>query len=469
MRSLFAKIFISFWISLALFLILGVLVTWAIRLQGEAGIEAAQNKIFGDAVQAYEQGGSDTLRAYLENVRENQHMRAFLLNERGEDATGRPVPEWIRKNEREPPNIPGAFWGIVPAFSVWRQSLTATSGHRYTMVAIQPNSGPFGPRAMTWRAILIGIISSGLVCYLLAVYLTAPVVRLRAATQKLSAGNLSARAGDGSSRRGDEIAQLVTDFDTMAERLEKLVNAQARLLNDISHELRSPLARINVALALARQRSGPEAEAFLDRMDLESNRLNELVERLLTIARLDSGADGMQKKETVDLRDLVIEIAEDADFEAQSRGSNVVAVIKEPCAINGNPALLHSAIENVVRNAARYTAEGTKVEVNLRRDNSDEARPMAVVSVTDSGPGVPEGALEKMFLPFYRIDDARGRQTGGVGLGLAITERAVGLHGGTVKASNRAEGGLKVEIRLPLSGVQPSSASKLPETALANG
>lgn len=462
MRSLFAKIFLSFWIALALFLMIAVFVTWIFRVQGEAGIEASQNKIFNNAIYAYEHGGQDQVHAYLENVREIQHIRAFLLTERGEDATGRPVPEWIKRNDHEPPNIPGAFWGVVPAFTVWRQTMNAASGHHYVMIAIQPNAGPFGPRAVTWRAILIGVISSGLVCYLLAIYLSAPVVRLRAATQKLAAGNLSARAGDGKSRRGDEIAELVTDFDTMAERLEKLVNAQARLLNDISHELRSPLARINVALALARQRSGPEAEAFLDRMDLESNRLNELVERLLTIARLDSGSENA-KKELVNVGDLIVEIAEDADFEAQNRGCHVAAMIETSCALNGNPALLHSAIENVVRNAARYTAEGTNVEVRLNRDQA-----IAVISVTDAGPGVPADALEKMFLPFYRIDDARGRLTGGVGLGLAITERAVGLHGGTVKAFNRPEGGLKVEIRLPLSGEQPAPVAKLPETVLTS-
>ena len=466
MRSLFAKIFLSFWIALALFLLIAVFVTWIFRVQGEAGIEAAQNKIFNDAIYAYEHGGQDSLRSYLENVRNNQRIRAILLNDRGEDATGRPLPEWVKRNDREPPKLPGAFWGIVPAFNVWRQSMNAASGHHYVMIAIQPNDGPFGPRAVTWRAILIGIISSGLVCYLLAIYLSAPVVRLRAATQKLAAGNLSARAGDGKSRRGDEIAQLVTDFDTMAERLEKLVNAQARLLNDISHELRSPLARINVALALARQRSGPEAEAFLDRMDLESNRLNELVERLLTIARLDSGSENAQK-ESVNLGDLIIEIAEDADFEAQGHRCHVVAMIENSCALIGNPALLHSAIENVVRNATHYTAEGTNVEVHLKCDPAEAGKPIGVISVIDSGPGVPADALEKMFLPFYRIDDARGRQTGGVGLGLAITERAVGLHGGTVRAYNRPEGGLKVEIRLPLSGEQPAPVPRLPETVLA--
>lgn len=466
MRSLFAKIFISFWIAQALFFVLVVLVTWIIRQQGDAGIETAQSKIFNEAIDTYEKGGKEALHQYLEGMRDTQHIRGFLLDESGQDLTGRPVPEWIRRREGQPPGAPGDFLGTMPRYFVWRQSQTTPEGHRYTMVTIQPPSGPFGPRAMTWRGILIGIISSGLVCYLLASYLSAPVVRLRAATQKLTAGDLSARAGDGKSRRGDEIAQLVNDFDTMAERLEKLVNAQARLLKDISHELRSPLARINVALALARQRSGPEAESFLDRMDLESDRLNELVERLLTIARLDSGAEKVQK-ETIDLSDLVVEIAEDADFEAQGRGCHVAAVIHEPCTVNGNPALLHSAIENVVRNAARYTAEGTAVEVSLER--AAEFPPAAIVRVTDSGPGVPSDALEKIFLPFYRIDDARGRQTGGVGLGLAITERSLELHGGTVRALNRPEGGLIVEMRIPLAATQIAAPSKPQEKVRVSG
>jgi two-component system sensor histidine kinase CpxA len=457
MRSLFAKIFISFWIAQALFFVLVVLVTWVIRQQGEAGIEATQTRMLTDAVDVYEHRGVDALHKYLDTLRESQHTRAYLLNEHGDDVSGRQVPDWIRRNERQPPGVPGDFWGTIPRFIVLRQSLTTPEGHHYVMVTIQPPSGPFGPRAMTWRGILIGIISSGLVCYLLAGYLTAPVVRLRAATQKLAAGDLSVRVGGGTSRRGDEITQLLLDFDTMAERLEKLVNAQARLLNDISHELRSPLARINVALALARQRSGPEAEAFLDRMDLESNRLNELVERLLTIARLDSGAEGVQRQE-VDLEELIREAAEDADFEAQGRGCHVIAEIHAACVVNGNPSLLHSAIENVVRNAARYTADGTDVHVSL-----EAVKMEAIIRVLDSGPGVPEGALEKMFLPFYRIDDARGRLTGGVGLGLAITERSVELHGGTVRASNRKEGGLMIEIRLPLVRVEAAS-SVTPET-----
>ena len=270
------------------------------------------------------------------------------------------------------------------------------------------------------------------------------------------------------------MAELMRDFDRMAERLESLVNAQSRLLTDISHELRSPLARLNVALELARQRSGTEATSALDRIDRESNRLNELIQKLLTIARLESGDESIEKS-PVHLDRLVQEIARDAAFEAQSRHCQVEAEIIDECVVIGSPSLLHSAIENVVRNAIRYTDEGTKVELVLERDvkvSADtglkkialqEAQPAsdaadkeeAVVRVIDSGPGVPEDALDKLFRPFYRIDDARGRQTGGVGLGLAITDRAVRLHGGTIRISNRPEGGLMVEIRLPLSSVKP--------------
>jgi two-component system sensor histidine kinase CpxA len=247
------------------------------------------------------------------------------------------------------------------------------------------------------------------------------------------------------------MAQLVRDFDSMAERLEESVNAQSRLLNDISHELRSPLARLNVASALAHQRSGPEAHSALERIDLEADRLNDLIGGLLTIARLESGNDSRQMS-PVFLGEMIEGIAADADFEAHGRNCGVKCVIKEDCQVVGVASLLYSAIENVVRNAARYTREETNAEISLERSHAMNGGE-AVIRIVDSGPGVPEDALDKVFRPFYRIDDARGRQTGGAGLGLAITERAVRLHGGTVKASNRPQGGLQIEIRLPLANV----------------
>jgi two-component system sensor histidine kinase CpxA len=221
------------------------------------------------------------------------------------------------------------------------------------------------------------------------------------------------------------------------------------LLNDISHELRSPLARLNVALGLARQRSGEESAAMLERIELEAGRLNELIGRLLSLARLEDGEQRAPSTPVL-LDEVVLNVAEDAEFEAQARHCHVRSEIPAGSwGVRGDASLLHSAVENVVRNAIRYTREGTTVEIRLEQtQNSGGAE--AVVRVTDCGDGVPADALEKLFQPFYRLDDARGRQTGGVGLGLAITERAVRFHGGRVSATNRAEGGLMVEIRLPL-------------------
>jgi two-component system sensor histidine kinase CpxA len=264
----------------------------------------------------------------------------------------------------------------------------------------------------------------------------------------------------------DELSQLVRDFDAMAEQIEKLVNAQSRLLKDISHELRSPLARLNVALELARQRTGPEAEAILDRISLETSRMNELLGSLTTIARLESGVGTMRKVPLL-LEDVVEEVARDADFEAQARNCRVQAEILDELPVDGDPALLRSAIENVVRNATRYTREGTIVKVRaekIQRVTSAEA----LVRVTDEGPGVPAADLEKIFRPFYRIDDARVRSTGGVGLGLAITDQAVRLHGGSVTASNLPEGGLSVEIRLPLQSTSVGEA-RAPQAPAATG
>jgi two-component system sensor histidine kinase CpxA len=228
----------------------------------------------------------------------------------------------------------------------------------------------------------------------------------------------------------------------MAERLESMVRAQQRLLGDISHELRSPLARLGVALGLARQRSGAEANGALDRIERESDNLNEMISHLLTLTRLESGTDG-RKRTDVDLAALVKEVADDADFEARSLNRAVQVVSSDSCSIKGVEELLRSAVENVVRNAVRYTPEGTAVEVALHRQNGH-----AVISVRDRGNGVPEEALDKIFRPFYRTEDARDRQSGGgTGLGLAITERAVRMHGGSVQAVNAVDGGLSVEMR----------------------
>jgi signal transduction histidine kinase len=203
-----------------------------------------------------------------------------------------------------------------------------------------------------------------------------------------------------------------------------------------------------VALGLARRQAGPEATAALDRIERETERLNELIGNLLQLSRLESGAAPMGA-ETVELDGLVREVAEDANFEAQSRNRKVRVIEAESCAIAGSRELVRSAVENVVRNALKYTAEGTDVEVSVKC-MSDPAGENGVIRIRDHGEGVPEDALEDIFRPFYRVADSRERSSGGTGLGLTITERAMRVHGGQVKAQNSPAGGLVVELRLPV-------------------
>jgi len=457
MKSLFLKIFLSFWMAFALFLVLAILVTLAFRPRTSSW-EALLATAMNDSVNAYEQRGTAGLGEYFDNLEKTQHVRVYLFNENMEEILHRGAPEWALRVAKGGPRVPHEGFVFPAPPPVLRDSRTSSDGlHRYTLV-LSPPPGPrlfLGPRGLPVPGLIIAVISSGLVCYLLAWFLTMPIVRLRAATRQLAAGDLTARAGAPNVTRRDEVAGLMRDFDGMAERLENLVKAQSRLLNDISHELRSPLARLNVALGLARQRSGPETSTMLERIELEASRLNELIGRLLTLARLEDGEQHVPTTPIL-LDEVVLNVAEDAEFEAQARRCHVRSEIAPGTwAVCGDVSLLHSAIENVVRNAIRYTCEGTTVNIHLEKTGlagSEEA----VVRVTDCGSGVPADALEKLFQPFYRLDDARGRQTGGVGLGLAITERAVRFHGGRVAATNRSEGGLMVEIHLPL---MPGTAS----------
>jgi len=445
MKSLFLKIFLSFWAAQALFIVLAILVTNAIR-PPRRGIENIGSQTLAELVNTYQSGGESAAAAAVENFQQSQHVRAYFFDEAGRELSGRMVPPWIDDIRRTGQAHHRGWLDRLLPNRFWRRTLDL-DGHRYTLVFELP-PGPrifFGPHEVPGLGIGIAVISSGLVCYLLAWSLTSPVTRLRQAAQRLAAGDLSARTG-APDRRRDELGELMRDFDRMAERIEGLMDTQSRLLKDVSHELRSPLARLSVALGLARHKANPEVEGSLNRIELEADRLNLLIQRLLTISRLETGAEGINKS-SVSLRDLVEHVARDAEFETPNHLCQVIAEGDQPYQVEADPDLLRSAVENVVRNATHYTAEGTPIQIRLERDKTHAEE--IVLSVFDSGPGVPPEELAKIFQPFYRLDDARNRQTGGAGLGLAIAQRAIRLHGGTVRASNRSEGGLAVEIRIP--------------------
>jgi two-component system sensor histidine kinase CpxA len=315
-----------------------------------------------------------------------------------------------------------------------------------------------GPELQT----LVLLLIAGIVCFQLARSFSAPLARLRSVSRQIADGDLTARIGTSLGKPGNEIGDLARDFDHMAERMAGLVNAQKRLLLDISHELRSPLTRLNIALELAKKRFQAEEDDNLGRIARESERLNHLIGQLLTLTRSEGYASDAQESPVL-LADLVLEIAEDVDFETKPLTKGVAIMELEPLTVVGSRELLRQAIENVVRNGAYYTRCDSRVEVYLFSCVSSElGKPAAVIRIRDHGPGVPAEQLPHLTEPFYRVAEARDRNSGGTGLGLSITQHAVHQHGGALVLTNGPEhDGLIVEIHLPLR----VSASPNPDSA----
>ena len=299
----------------------------------------------------------------------------------------------------------------------------------------------FGESSLRYLRLGGVLLTALILCYAFAKYLSSPIGKIRRATQQLAEGDLQTRVADQLGRRNDELGKLARDFDEMAERIESLVRSQQRLSRDVSHELRSPLARMNVALGIAKQKASPEVATQLERIETEADRLNQMIGRILTLSKLESGADDYEK-EIVDIGDIVASVADDADFEARPLGKYVTMTGNGACMVEGNETLLRSAVENVLRNAVKYTDEGTAVEVSVV-PNGERVK----ILVKDHGGGVPEEELSNLFKPFYRVGEARERATGGIGLGLAIADRAIAAHDGTISARN-ANDGLEIEIGL---------------------
>jgi signal transduction histidine kinase len=313
---------------------------------------------------------------------------------------------------------------------------------------LSPGPTPFPSTLLLLFRLFITLIISGGVCYWFARYLTSPVIKLRDATRRFADGELTVRIGKSAGQWKDELSELANDFDSMAERIASLLTQQRQLIRDISHELRSPLARLAIAVELVRRQTGEEAAPALDRMEKEAMLLNEMIGQVLAIARFENDLETVRMI-PIDLTELLEEIIDDANFEAHARNCAVQLLESTACTVMGNEGWLRRAIENVVRNAVRYTHDNTTVDISLIRTARD-AKPYAELSIRDYGPGVPETSLPYLFRPFYRVSNARERQTGGTGLGLAITERAITVHHGFITVSNAPDGGLIVKIVLPI-------------------
>jgi len=475
MRSTFIKIFLSFWLTEFLIIVATIFI---LAHQFES-TEVAYTSLYAmmesnaeRSVQAYESGGCKALASVpntfpLDVPGPADQPSGKALCQQVESKLYAPAVSRITRDgyllgER---HDAGYLEGIQTKDAQGRKFAYLVRGSYPSHVYI--------PYREELPRLIISLIISVVVTFGITMVITRPIGSLREAARKLAAGDLRARVkwpkGKAKGKTGDELWGLVYDFNEMADRLESLVDAQMLLLRDVSHELRSPLARLSVALELAREEAQPGANEEthpvmleqLDRIERETGRLNTLIGQLLSLSHLES-TTRLPERMRVSLCDVVSELLPDMDYEAQRRNCGVSFAngrngsqksetkSAESTEVLGSPELLGRAVENVIRNAIAYTAEGTSVEIQLFSEQRLGAR-FAVLQVRDQGPGVPEAALKSIFRPFYRLDLSRQRSTGGYGVGLAITERAIRLHGGAVTARNAKEGGLIVEMRLPVA------------------
>jgi two-component system sensor histidine kinase CpxA len=447
-RRLFWKIFLPFWVAQAL--LLGVLylrLHHRVHVDNPWWVQPERRLVptLADlAVRRYEESGQPALRALLDQSSLHRRANYWLLDARGHELSWRPMPDEIRDYSQRALRREGT---VRPDEAVIVVAPVTTSRGSYLFVGefTPPGLAERVPGDILW-VLKLGTVISALMCLVIAHYLSKPIERLRKATNELARGNLDIRVGATIGRRRDEIADLVRDFDSMAGELRNQIQSERNLLSGVSHELRSPIARMRLALALARTSEQPEREEMLDRIEQDTIQLDSMLERILTVARLENG-QYKPKFESLSLNDLIDEVLDDARFEAAATDATVNYSEDAVVQVNGDPGLLRSAIENVVRNAIFYSGAGGMIDVRLRRDDGN-----AVLTVRDNGKGVPEDALPLLFKPFYRVDDARGTTTGGMGLGLAIVRNAMTVHGGTVSARNVSPHGLEVEFSLPVAG-----------------
>jgi two-component system sensor histidine kinase CpxA len=444
MRTLFGKILLWFLGAMILTIaavVLTTALTFATGEQRPPAFMTIRTQI-RDVRQAYESGGRPALAQMLDRLRTTAPGQHYFVDAKGRDLlTGQDLSKLLAEG-RKPPLIPFVRPHVLAR---------PTHDEKYWMIVVHSRRESAFWFLQPWHLWIIGLVM--LLSYALARHLAAPVRRLKNVVERFGKGDLSARVN---TNGADEVGQLATAFNQMADRTESLVLAQRRLLQDISHELRSPLARLNVAVELARSADDPEPN--LDRIQKEADRLNALVSELLEVTRAE--ADPAHRRvEPVRVDQVVSAVVGDCEIEARAVGCRIDFPNPPAITVPGDPELLRRAVENVVRNAIRHAPPGSAIEVQVFEQNE-----RANIRVRDTGPGVPPDALPSLFEPFYRVETDRGRSSGGVGLGLAIVKRAVNIHGGSVTAVN-ANPGLAVEITLPM--LAPKPAAPAPEPAVA--
>ncbi|MFO1469042.1 MAG: ATP-binding protein [Steroidobacteraceae bacterium] len=504
MHSLFFRIFILFWIAMALIVGGSMAVTVAVASRESETPETERRPEMAlRAAQVLAHGGLAELRPWLKAHQDAIPRRDFfIVDAAGRDILGRTLSEFARRrldflrhnpggephppdgaghppphegpphegppHEGPPPGGPPLRWPPdrpLPA-NLWpgyaSPQIIAADGAVYTLLFSPRPPGLFGalslpgiPLAVLALALLVSALASGW----LARHFSAPIRRLQEGARSVASEQLEVRVSAGLEDRRDELAVLARDFDAMADKLRTTRTARTQLLRDISHELRSPLARMRLAVGLARQ-SSTDRERQLDRMELEIERLDSLISQVLKLARLQGAV--APELERLELDELLEDVVADARYEAAPRECRIELGGDRGLVLLAHRELLRSALENVLRNAVRYSPRGGCIELDTQRRGADVG-----ISIRDRGPGVPEQDLQKIFEPFYRVAESRDRDSGGEGIGLAITAQVMQAHGGSASARNRVGGGLEVRLTLPASPAGPVAAGTVAARTVA--
>lgn len=452
MGRLFWKIFLGFWLTLLLtgFMVGGLV--WQHNKERIEHLEILANspraefsvKALASILQ--EQGREGLQQSYFQhNKRYRRPPRVFIVDATGKELLDRPVSRLI---------LDKAQIEVNKTEQSAVQQVTTPEGEQFLLFVPRRDHRTFKTerehrfnsheRELPLLPLLIVLLGSLLFSAILAWYITRPIRHLREATNQFAEGKLDTRVMHNFGNRKDEITDLAKDFDHMAEQVQQLVFTQKRLLNDVSHELRSPLARLQVAIEMARQQPEKTAE-LMQRIEKECHRLDELVGELLTLSRLEADVHN-NDTDYFDINGLLDSIVTDARFEAESQSKQVQYNNEKETLLKGSIELLHRAFENIIRNAIYYTPENTQVTINTEFKNNK-----IVISVCDAGNGIDENKLADLFQPFVRIkDDNQNVKIPGYGLGLAIARRAIELHQGSVRAYNQTKSGLCIEVTLPI-------------------
>jgi len=440
-RSLYWKIFFFFWLTLIAAIFSVATLSEIIVQERDQDQYQRVVKLGIKAADIFETKGSAELTVWLRYIDQEFDVKGFMLDSQRRPISLANLPKnWLeftlpltqrRLSERH-----------LRGFQPYR--ISSSSNRIYTFVAYRDNRGPYP--AWLKHLPILQVITALIIVALLTAFgtwrITNPLRKLKQATDSFARGNLDTRLTKLVGCRKDEIGEVGLAFNHMAERISLLVSNQQRLFRDISHELRTPLARQQIALELLARKLPDTEHQSLHRIEREIERMNALIDQVLTLLRLEQN-DQSPSIETYDLSDLLYKLTQDAQFEAQSKDQvHLQQPDKNP--LTGQPELVSRAVENILRNAIRYTPDDGRVflQVDMHKDT-------VVIRIEDEGEGVPEDSLKHLFEPFYRVEASRNQQSGGYGVGMAIAEQAIRTQGGTIEASNRSSGGLRVDITLP--------------------